>query len=71
MVIRTIQYQNGSYFTVIPGALIDVLGIRPGDKVSFGIEKGKIMIVPAENPTKTAAGAASDRPITRDVPACQ
>lgn len=70
MATRTIQYQNGSYFTVIPGALIDVLGIKPGDKVSFGIETGKIIIVPAENPTKTAAGAANNRPFKESVSAC-
>ncbi len=46
MVNRTIQYQNGSYFTVIPGALIDALGLNPGDKVSFGIEHKKIVIAP-------------------------
>ncbi|HEX7628047.1 MAG TPA: AbrB/MazE/SpoVT family DNA-binding domain-containing protein [Candidatus Methanoperedens sp.] len=52
MVTRKIQYANGSFFSVIPGALVDALGLNPGDKISFGIEKGKILIaaVPNVNP---------------------
>ena len=37
MVNRTLQYANGSYFSVIPRALIDSFGLKLGDKVSIGI----------------------------------
>ncbi|MCZ7393434.1 MAG: AbrB/MazE/SpoVT family DNA-binding domain-containing protein [Candidatus Methanoperedens sp.] len=47
MVNRKLQFANGSYFTVILRALIDALGLNPGDKVSFGIEDKKIVIAPA------------------------
>jgi len=48
MVNRTLQYANGSYFSVIPGALIDSLRLKPGDKISFSIETGKIIVAPAQ-----------------------
>lgn len=46
MTSRKLQYANGSYFSVIPGALVDALGLKSGDKVSFGIENKKITIAP-------------------------
>ncbi len=46
MVNRTIQYQNGSFFTIIPKAVIDIIGLKAGDKVTVGIENNKIIIVP-------------------------
>jgi len=58
MVNRTLQYQNGSFFTVVPRALIEIIGLSPGDKVSLGIENGKITIAPA-TAAKQVAGAAN------------
>jgi antitoxin component of MazEF toxin-antitoxin module len=58
MVNRKIQFQNGSFFTVIPGALIDALELRRGDKVSFSIEMGKIIVTPV-TACKQELGAAS------------
>lgn len=66
MVTRTIQYQNGSYFTVIPKTLIDVLDIKAGSKVSFGIEKNKLIIAPV-SAAKQKTDAASQ---PKEVPAC-
>lgn len=58
MKTRTLQYQNGSFFTVLPMALIEMLGLEPGEKLSFSIEKGKIVVAPV-TACKQETGAAS------------
>ena len=58
MVTRKLQYQNGSYFSVIPRALVDSLGLKSGDIVSFGIEDNHLIIAPV-TAAKQATGAAS------------
>lgn len=63
MVNRTIQYQNGSFFTVLPRALVDVLGLRTGDKVSFSLENGKITVAPAAPAAKQEAADTVSAPI--------
>ncbi|VVB96419.1 Uncharacterised protein [uncultured archaeon] len=69
MVTRTLQYQNGSLFTVIPRALAEAIGLVPGEKVSFGIDKGKITIAPVAA-AKHATDAASTETEAEAVPAC-
>ncbi|MFZ3167357.1 MAG: AbrB/MazE/SpoVT family DNA-binding domain-containing protein [Candidatus Methanoperedens sp.] len=69
-VTRKIQYQNGSYFSTIPGAFIDAIGLKSGDKVSFGIEDRKIIITPASPPRQTGA-IASTQPAKEVIQACQ
>lgn len=58
MVTRKLQYANGSFFSVVPSALVDALGLKRGDKISFGIETGKIIVTPV-TACKQETGAAS------------
>ncbi len=52
MVNRTIQYQNGSFFIIIPKAIIDIIGLKAGDKVTVGIENNKITIASVHPPSQ-------------------
>lgn len=63
MIQRTIQYQNGSYFNVMPKALIDSLNMKVGEKVSFGIANDKIIIASVADSLKSGRDATS--PYTR------
>ncbi len=60
MVQRTIQEQSGSYITVLPKAIVEAVGIKPGDKISFGIDGRKIILIPVQSSCKSAEQVASD-----------
>jgi AbrB family looped-hinge helix DNA binding protein len=57
MITRKVQYRNDCFLTVIPKTLAAILGLKPGDKVSFQIEDRKIVIAPVQ-PLKAETGAA-------------
>ncbi|HWQ95774.1 MAG TPA: AbrB/MazE/SpoVT family DNA-binding domain-containing protein [Candidatus Methylomirabilis sp.] len=46
MITRKIQYRNSCFLTVIPKTFAAILGLKPGDKISFDIEDKKIIIAP-------------------------
>lgn len=60
MKTRTLQYQNGSFFTVVPISFIEMLGMHPGEKLAFSVEKGKIIIAPV-TACKQETGAATSQ----------
>ncbi len=50
MITRKVQYRNDCFLTVIPKTLAAILGLKPGDKISFEIADKKIIITPACEP---------------------
>jgi len=44
MVSRKLQHQNGSFFIVIPRALVDSMGINTGDSLSINLTNQNIVI---------------------------
>ncbi len=50
MVTRKIQIQNGAFFSNIPKALIDSLGLRRGDRVNVRLVGEEIIITPVKVP---------------------
>lgn len=48
MITRKVQYRNECFLTVIPKTLAAILGLKPGDKVSFEIDDKKIVIAPVQ-----------------------
>lgn len=68
---RKVTKQGGSYLITLPMEWMKDHGIDL-DAVIIEMDVDKsLRIVPAENPTKTAAGTASHRPIRESAPACQ
>ena len=62
MISRKLQYQNGSFFTVIPKPYVELLGLVPGDEVVFEYEENVLRITPATESAKIgAAGEASTK----------
>jgi len=44
MVTRKLQHQNGSFFLVIPRALVDSIGANTGDSLSINLTNQNIVI---------------------------
>lgn len=64
MITRKIQFQNGSYFSVIPKTIVDMMGISPGDRIAFDIDQESIRMTPATKSTMikaTGDASAQDR----------
>ncbi|KCZ73647.1 SpoVT / AbrB-like protein [Candidatus Methanoperedens nitroreducens] len=55
---RTIQAQHGSYVSVLPKPLVELMELRAGDKIVFRLLKnGKKIVVAPVKPAKTKADA--------------
>ena len=62
MISRKLQYQNGSFFTVIPKAFVELLGLVPGEEVVFEYKENVLRITPATESAKIgAAGEARNK----------
>ena len=44
---------GGSVMLAVPRALLDVLGLQPGAEVGIGVESGRLIVEPQENPHYT------------------
>jgi len=44
MVSRKLQHLNGSFFLVIPRALVDSMGIKKGESLSINLNNQNIVI---------------------------
>jgi len=44
MVTRKLQHQNGSFFLVIPRALVDSMGATTGDSLTINLNNQNIVI---------------------------
>ncbi len=62
MITRKVQYRNDCFLTVIPKTLAAILGLKPGDKISFEIADKKIIIKPACEPPGSEIDASQQQP---------
>lgn len=44
---------GGSVMMAVPPALLDILGLRPGNKVGMGIERGRLIVEVRKQPRYT------------------
>ena len=44
---------GGSVMLAVPPALLDLLGLRPGAKVSLEIQRGRLVVEPRQRPRYT------------------
>jgi AbrB family looped-hinge helix DNA binding protein len=57
---RKLQHNCGSFTVVIPKEVADDMNLKPGDKLDFSIEDGKITARPVHPAAKLNVQAASN-----------
>jgi len=62
MITRKVQYRNDCFLTVIPKTLAAILGLKPGDKISFEIADKKIIITPTCEPPRSKIDTSQRQP---------